>query len=147
VRIYNRLLTGGEIQTDMTTPIGSSPPPPSSFTLSVTKAGTGSGTVTSTPTGITCGADCSENYVNGTIVALTATPTSGSTFAGWSGDADCSDGSVTVIAAKICTATFTTAAPPPPSGPRAAYGFNEGSGTTTADASGNNFTTTLSSTS
>ena len=31
-------------------------------TLTVTKAGTGSGTVTSTPAGINCGADCSETY-------------------------------------------------------------------------------------
>src|SRR5581483_2325947 len=31
-------------------------------TLTVTKAGNGSGTVTSNPTGISCGADCTESY-------------------------------------------------------------------------------------
>ena len=76
------------------------------LTLSVTKAGTGSGTVTSTPTGISCGTDCMENYTNGTIVTFTATPAAGSTFAGWTGNADCTDGSVTMTTGKVCTATF-----------------------------------------
>jgi hypothetical protein len=74
------------------------------FALSVTK--TGSGTITSTPAGITCGTDCSETYASGSSVKLTATPAVGSTFAGWSGDPDCSDGSVTMNAGKTCTATF-----------------------------------------
>ena len=58
---------------------------PQQYTLTVTKAGTGSGTVTSNPAGINCGADCSEAYNQGTSVTLTATPDSGSTFTGWSG--------------------------------------------------------------
>jgi CSLREA domain-containing protein len=78
----------------------------SQFTLSVTKAGSGSGTVTSNPAGIDCGADCSEIYPFNTVVTLTATPSGGSTFAGWSGDSDCSDGEVTMTADKSCTATF-----------------------------------------
>ena len=57
----------------------------STATLTVTKTGTGSGTVTSNPTGINCGADCSENYNTGTQVTLTANSNSGSTFNGWSG--------------------------------------------------------------
>jgi hypothetical protein len=76
------------------------------YTLMVTKAGTGSGTVTSSPAGINCGDDCSETYDQGTSVTLTATPASGSTFEGWSGDADCSDGVVLMNVNKTCTATF-----------------------------------------
>ena len=43
--------------------------------------------------------------------------------------------------AQSYTATYTAAAPP--SGLAGAWGFNEGSGTTTADASGNGNTATL----
>jgi len=81
---------------------------PQTFGLSVTRAGSGSGTVTSSPGGINCGADCSESYTSGTPVSLTATPASGSIFTGWGGD--CSGtGScqVTMDAAKSVTATFT----------------------------------------
>uniref|UniRef100_UPI003F9A9850 InlB B-repeat-containing protein n=1 Tax=unclassified Nitrospira TaxID=2652172 RepID=UPI003F9A9850 len=48
-------------------------------TLTVTKAGTGSGTVTSNPGGISCGNDCTEGYANGTAVTLTAVASGGST--------------------------------------------------------------------
>ena len=78
------------------------------FSLTVTKAGTGSGTVTSIPTGISCGATCGASYSNGQAVSLAATPASGSVFAGWSGNSDCIDGSVTVSANMSCTATFNT---------------------------------------
>ncbi|MBI4844423.1 MAG: InlB B-repeat-containing protein, partial [Nitrospirae bacterium] len=78
------------------------------FDLDVTRTGTGSGTVTSSPAGINCGAACSADYNPGTVVTLTATPAAGSTFAGWSGNADCTDGIVTMDASKNCTATFNT---------------------------------------
>jgi len=76
------------------------------YTLTVNTAGTGTGTVTSSPTGINCGADCTEDYNTGTVVTLTPTLAGDSVFAGWSGDADCSDGQVTMDADKTCTATF-----------------------------------------
>jgi len=78
------------------------------FSLTVTKAGTGSGTVTSSPTGINCGGTCSGSYSSGQSVSLAATPASGSVFTGWSGNSDCTDGSVTVNANMSCTATFNT---------------------------------------
>jgi len=53
--------------------------------LTVTKTGTGSGSVRSTPAGIECGADCTEIYLIGTSVTLTATAVAGSVFAGWNG--------------------------------------------------------------
>ena len=79
---------------------------PETHTLSINKAGTGNGSVTSSPAGIDCGADCSEDYDRGTSVTLTAMPEADSSFLGWSGDADCSDGSVTLDQPKACTATF-----------------------------------------
>jgi hypothetical protein len=80
--------------------------PTPTHTLTVGKAGTGTGTVTSSPPGIDCGVDCSQDYDEGTVVTLTATPDTGSSFSGWSGDADCSDSQVTMTAARSCTATF-----------------------------------------
>ncbi len=76
------------------------------FTLTVIKAGTGSGTVAGT--GISCGGDCSEVYNSGTVVTLTATPTSGSSFSGWSGGGCSGTGTcmVTMNADTTVTATF-----------------------------------------
>ena len=55
------------------------------YTLSIAQAGTGSGTVSSSPTGISCQPTCSASFNQGTIVTLTAAPGAGSTFLGWSG--------------------------------------------------------------
>ena len=74
--------------------------------LTVTREGNGSGTITDSSGGIACGSDCTESYPMGTVVSLTASPLSGSTFAGWSGDADCADGVVTMSTAVNCTAMF-----------------------------------------
>src|SRR5437867_2555895 len=77
-------------------------------TLTVSKAGTGSGTVTSSDGAINCGTTCSAVYVSGTPVTLTATPASGSVFSGWSGAGCSGTGScvVTMNAAQSVTATF-----------------------------------------
>uniref|UniRef100_A0A7C4LZV7 Bacterial repeat domain-containing protein n=1 Tax=candidate division CPR3 bacterium TaxID=2268181 RepID=A0A7C4LZV7_UNCC3 len=67
--------------------IGLSPSQPvdtGSF-LNVTKSGTGTGTVTSSPAGINCGSTCSFNYNQGDSVTLTAASNPGSLFNGWTG--------------------------------------------------------------
>ncbi len=66
-------------------------------TLTVTRAGTGAGVITSTPAAASCGASC-WSYMPGTLVTLTATAASGSTFTGWSGG--CTG------AAPTCTVTM-----------------------------------------
>ena len=82
-------------------------PPPQQNTLTVTKRGTGSGTVMSSPEGINCGSDCSETYNAGASITLTASPGTNSTFPGWSdgcsGTGTCT---VTMEVAKAITATF-----------------------------------------
>ena len=78
------------------------------YTLAVVKADVGTGTVTSTPAGIACGGDCSEPYVGGTSVTLTAVAAAGSRFTGWSGCDSVSGASctLTMSAARTATATF-----------------------------------------
>ncbi|HSB68895.1 MAG TPA: LamG-like jellyroll fold domain-containing protein, partial [Candidatus Methylomirabilis sp.] len=83
--------------------------PPPSYSLTVTRQGTGAGTVTSAPAGITCGAACTVDFVMGAPVTLTASPDATSTFTGWSGA--CSGTEVTcaptMSEARSVTASFT----------------------------------------
>jgi hypothetical protein len=85
-------------------------------TLSVSTAGSGSGTVTGTA--ISCPGTCSHAYPQGTVVALTATPTAGSAFTAWSGGGCGGTGTcaVTMSADQAVSATFT-AVPAPASTP------------------------------
>ena len=77
--------------------------------LNVTKAGTGTGIVTSSPAGINCGSDCTEVYTGGAVVTLTATSDSGSTFGGWSGACTGSGTcTLTMDAAKSVSPLFQT---------------------------------------
>jgi hypothetical protein len=82
------------------------------YTLAVSRSGTGSGTVTSSPSGINCGTTCSADFSSGSSVTLTATPASGSTFGGWTGD--CSGAgtvcTISMAASRSVTATFNTSA-------------------------------------
>jgi hypothetical protein len=77
-------------------------------TLSVSMAGNGTGGVVSDPAGIDCGEFCSAPFDTGGVVTLSAHPSPGSSFAGWSGSG-CSgtgDCEVTVTAASSVTANF-----------------------------------------
>lgn len=76
------------------------------FTLTVSRTGAGSGTVTSSPAGINCGTDCTESYLPGTSVTLTATPGTGSVFAGWSGGGCTGTCVVAMNGNATVTATF-----------------------------------------
>ena len=66
-------------------------------TLHISKSGTGSGTVMSNPAGIDCGSTCKVSFAEGTSVTLTADPSSGSVFTGWSGDGCSGTGPCTII--------------------------------------------------
>jgi hypothetical protein len=85
--------------------------PALAVTLTVSKGGGGAGIVSSSPTGITCGTTCSQNYTQGTPVALTATPAAGSTFAGWAGP--CSGTGICALAVDADTTVTATFKPIP----------------------------------
>jgi len=80
---------------------------PTRFLLNVATAGTGTGTISSTPSGIACGASCSVSYATGTSVTLVAVPAAGSTFTGWTGACTgTTTCTVAMTAARNVTATF-----------------------------------------
>lgn len=85
--------------------------------LTVTRNGTGAGTVTSAPAGISCGSTCASNFAYNSSVTLSASPSSGSVFAGWatdcSGTGQCA---VTMSQARAVSATFTLLPPATPTG-------------------------------
>lgn len=82
--------------------------------LTLRVAGQGSGTVTSNTAGIDCSADCSTGADRGSIVVLTASPSSGSEFGGWGGA--CAGAaptcSITMSSAREVWARFNRSDPP-----------------------------------
>jgi Divergent InlB B-repeat domain len=101
---------------DATAGFGTPPPPsPPKVTLTVVKAGTGSGYVGGAG-GIDCGPTCSNAFFPSSPVTLLAIPDDGSTFTGWSG-AGCSGTgqcNFTITADSPVTATFTHVDRAPP---------------------------------
>ena len=109
--------------------------PPSTFPLTVAKAGTGSGTVTSGDGKINCGATCSASYLSGSVVTLSATAASGSVFNGWSINGNASvcgtspSCTLTVTGDTNVTATFN---PAPPTFTLTTVRVGSGTGTVTS---------------
>ncbi len=86
---------------------------PTTYPLTVQRAGTGAGGVSSAPAGIACGATCEARFTLGSTVTLTAAAAAGSTFTGWSG-AGCSGTAACTVAiggARSVTATFAGTKP------------------------------------
>lgn len=101
------------------------------YTLDVTNGG--NGLVTSNPAGIDCGADCTEDYADGTSVQLTATPDAGFAFEGWTGDcAGEAGGAVFMDQDRACGATFA----PLPEWPLTIIPAGDGFGTIRSNPAG-----------
>ena len=77
-----------------------------SFSVTVRKNGIGTGTITSNPAGIDCGVACTAQFNQGTPVTMTATPSTGSVFAGWNGGGCTGTGACVVNTAAKVTVTF-----------------------------------------
>lgn len=84
--------------------------------LIVSKVGSGSGTVSSSPARINCGSVCSASFKRNSTVTLTAIPASGSTLAGWSGDCSGSSCTLRMSVDRSVTAIFNVVSLPPPGG-------------------------------
>jgi hypothetical protein len=115
--------------------------------VTVSKAGTGSGTVTSSPAGINCGSTCSAGFAGGSSVTLTAAPAQGSAFAGWTGGCTSATTTCTVTAgggqgAVIATFNSTAASISLAVDPTVAVPQG-GSGTANVTIARNNFAGTV----
>ena len=115
VCLLTALAACGEVSSDP--PVDATPPidaptidtpvVPDTYPLTVRGDGTGTGTIVSNPAGINCGADCSQDFADGTTVTLTATAALGSTFTGWTGPCvGTGTCMVTITAATMVIANF-----------------------------------------
>jgi len=106
-------------------------------TLTISKAGTGSGGITASTGTISWGGNTGTGvYSNNALVTLTATASAGSTFAGWTGcnAAAGNQCSVTIDTSKTVTSTFTLN-----QYPLTVNASGTGSGTVTSTAGGISF--------
>ncbi len=85
------------LEDDASAPDGDTDAVPAVVTLSIVKAGAGSGVVTSMPQAVDCGTTCSAGFAIGASVELIATADVGHTFVGWSGGGCSSTGACTVL--------------------------------------------------
>lgn len=80
---------------------------PATAKLTVSKAGSGGGRVTTSPAGVDCGTDCTQDFALNTVVQVTATPAAGSVFFEWGGPC-AGNGACTITMndSKFLAATF-----------------------------------------
>jgi hypothetical protein len=80
--------------------------------MDITRSGTGSGAVDSNPRGISCPADCHQDWQPGMTITLTATPDADSYVSAWQGAPGCTGTTCTVTmdSAKDVGVTFSALA-------------------------------------
>ena len=158
VRIYDRALSAAQIQSDMNTPVGGTPtadttPPTSPANLAATAAGSSqinlAWTASTDTVGVVgyqverCqGAGCTAFVLVASPAGTTYSDTGLSAATSYSYRARARD-AANNLSTFSNVATATTAPSSGTTGLVAAYSFNEGSGTTAADASGNGRTASL----
>jgi hypothetical protein len=114
------------------------PPPPPTYTVTIRRAASSTGTGTVSGSGISCSitassqtGDCSETFVQGTQLSLTAAATGGSSFAGWSGACAAAGATATcTLTVSQNTSVDASFAPPPPPPPTYVVTVRAGTGAT-----------------
>ncbi|MGA8364918.1 MAG: hypothetical protein WB709_10405 [Solirubrobacteraceae bacterium] len=105
--------------------------------LTIVPSGPGAGLVTSTPVGIYCGAACSHEFNEGTIVKLSAAPVNvTSVFEGWSGGGCSGTGACEVTLAGESEVVATFAVVSSPTCPNARLRFEQPLGADLPDCRG-----------
>ncbi len=105
----------------------------SSFPLTITKNGDGTGTITSNPGNLNCGSTCTANFSSDSPVTLSANAASDSIFSGWSGGG-CSginSCTMTLSSSQLVTAIFNKK--PAASFPLTITKSGDGTGTITSN--------------
>jgi DNA-binding beta-propeller fold protein YncE len=99
-------------------------------TLRISKQGGGIGQVRTAIGEINCGASCMASFDAGSQIVLSATVTGNdrSYFDRWNGDADCSDGRVSMNSNVFCVAVFKVRPPTTSSGGSSSGGGSSGGG-------------------
>ncbi len=100
------------------------------FKLMVSRLGDGLGSVSSDILGISCGADCAEDFASGKKVTLTATASAGSSFVSWDGDCKAFKNISTCVlemkANKVVSASFKKEISTPPVVSQSSFSCLEG---------------------
>src|SRR5438874_4554532 len=158
VRIYNRALTAAEIRADMAVGVGSAPadtqPPTAPGNLTATAvsgsqinlswtASTDDVGVTGYPVERCQGPGCTSFAPIATARGATYSDTGLGANTSYSYRVRATDAAGNPSGYSEVASATTLSPPPRPAGLVAAYGFNEGAGTTVADASGNGNTGTI----
>ncbi|MGZ4249061.1 MAG: InlB B-repeat-containing protein [Solirubrobacteraceae bacterium] len=117
-----------------------------SHTLTVSRTGSGSGNVSSSPAGVDCGASCQYSFGAGTQVTLTATPAPGSSFAGWLGSGCAATGACRITLGQDTSVTASFNLLPPNRHTLAVHKLGNGKGTITSSPAGINCGVTCTTT-
>jgi len=108
----------------------------SSFPLTITKSGDGSGTITSNPIGLNCGSTCMASFSTDSLVTLSANAASDSNFSGWSGGGCSGTSSCTLTLSSSASVSANFVSSPPASSSLSVTLAGGGSGTVSSSPAG-----------
>ena len=108
----------------------------SSFPLTITKSGDGTGTITSNPVALNCGSTCTASFSADSPITLSANVASDSIFSGWSGGGCSGTGSCVLTLSSSTSVSANFASSPPPSHSLGVTLAGDGSGMVSSSPTG-----------